>query len=132
MNIDHIAIVVHDVEKAASKYKNILQVDKIQFETVDTEGVKLAILKLNNGRIELMQPLKPDSPIQTFLDKNGEGLHHIALQTNNLDNTIKNMKNNYAVKFLGDVRTGSENTKIIFAHPKSLHGVLLELCSYRD
>ncbi len=130
MNIDHIAIVVRDVEKAALEYKNILQVNDIQFETVDSEGVKLAILKLNNGRIELMEPLKTNSPIQKFLDKNGEGLHHIALETNDIDNTIANMKNNCAVKFLGNVRTGSENTKIIFIHPKSLHGVLLELCSY--
>lgn len=129
MNIDHVAIVVNDVDKAASHYKNILDVCEVKFETVATEGVKLAILKLNNARIELMEPINDDSPIKKFLEKNGEGLHHIALETNNINNTIQNM-NNCAIKFLGNVRTGSENTKIIFIHPKSFHGVLIELCEY--
>jgi len=69
MKIDHIAIAVNDVEQAAKQYKDALGVDKVIFETVESEGVKLAIIKLDNGRIELMQPTREDSPIKKFLEK---------------------------------------------------------------
>ncbi len=69
MKIDHIAIAVNDVEAAAKTYKEALGVDKIEYETVESEGVKLAILHLENGRIELMQPTNDSSPIKKFLEK---------------------------------------------------------------
>ena len=69
MKIDHIAIAVHDVEKAAEMYQQALDVDSIEFETVESEGVKIAIIHVDNGRIELMQPTNDSSPIKKFLDK---------------------------------------------------------------
>ncbi|MFN3655236.1 MAG: methylmalonyl-CoA epimerase [Candidatus Nitrosotenuis sp.] len=129
MKIDHIAIAVNNVEEAAKQYQMAFGIDKIIFETVESEGVKLAILKLENGRIELMEPTRPDSPIKKFLEKKGEGLHHMAIATNDIEKEYQRMEG-CGIQFLGNIRDGSEGTKITFIHPKSLHGVLAELCSH--
>jgi methylmalonyl-CoA/ethylmalonyl-CoA epimerase len=129
MKIDHIAIAVNNVEDAAKIYQEALGVDTVEFETVESEGVKLAIIHLENGRIELMQPMNDESPIKKFLDKKGQGLHHMALQTDNIDGEVERMEE-CGIQFLGKIRPGSEGTKVIFIHPKSLSGVLAELCSH--
>ena len=85
MKIDHIAIAVNNVDEAAKTYKDALGVDKVEYETVESEGVKLAIIHLENGRIELMEPMNDESPIKKFLEKKGQGLHHMALQTENIE-----------------------------------------------
>ena len=129
MKIDHIAIAVNDVEASAKVYQKALGIDEIEFETVESEGVKCAIIPMENGRIELMQPTKDDSPIKKFLDKKGPGLHHMALETDNIDGEVERMEG-CGVQFLGKVRPGSAGTKVTFIHPKSLEGVLAELCSH--
>ena len=129
MKIDHIAIAVNDVEASAKVYQKALGNDEIEFETVESEGVKVAIIPMENGRIELMQPTKDDSPIKKFLDKKGPGLHHMALETDNIDGEVERMEG-CGVQFLGKVRPGSAGTKVTFIHPKSLEGVLAELCSH--
>ena len=129
MKIDHIAIAVNDVEKSAKIYQEALGIDEIEFETVESEGVKVAIIPMENGRIELMQPTNDDSPIKKFLDKKGQGLHHMALETDNIHGEVERMEG-CGVQFLGKVRPGSAGTKVTFIHPKSLEGVLAELCSH--
>jgi methylmalonyl-CoA/ethylmalonyl-CoA epimerase len=129
MKIDHIAIAVNNVEDAAKIYQEALGADTVEFETIESEGVKLAIIHLENGRIELMQPMNDESPIKKFLDKKGQGLHHMALQTNNIEGEVERMEG-CGIQFLGKIRPGSEGTKVIFIHPKSLSGVLAELCSH--
>ena len=129
MKIDYIAIAVNDVEEAAKTYQEALGVDKVEYETVESEGVKLAILHLENGRIELMQPMNDSSPIKKFLDTKGQGLHHMALQTDNIEGEVERMEG-CGIQFLGKIRPGSEGTKVTFIHPKSLSGVLAELCSH--
>ncbi len=129
MKIDHIAIAVNNVEEAAKKYKEALGVDSVEFETIETEGVKVAIIHLENGRIELMEPTNDTSPIKKFLDKKGPGLHHLALETNDIDGEVTRMEG-CGIQFLGKVRDGSAGTKVTFIHPKSLNGVLAELCSH--
>ncbi len=129
MKIDHIAIAVNNVEDAAKQYQQALGVKEVIYETVESEGVKLAIIKLENGRIELMQPIRDDSPIKKFLEKKGEGLHHMALATDDIEKEYERMEG-CGIQFLGKIRDGSEGTKIVFIHPKSLHGVLAELCSH--
>ena len=129
MKIDHIAIAVNDVEASAKVYQKALGIDEIEFETVESEGVKVAIIPMENGRIELMQPTKDDSPIKKFLDKKGPGLHHIALETDDIDGEVERMED-CGVQFLGKIRPGSAGTKVTFIHPKSLEGVLAELCSH--
>jgi len=129
MKIDHIAIAVNDVEASAKIYQQALGIDKIEFETVESEGVKVAILPMENGRIELIQPTNDESPIKKFLDKKGQGLHHMALETDNIEGEVERMEG-CGVQFLGKVRPGSAGTKVTFIHPKSLDGVLAELCSH--
>ena len=129
MKIDHIAIAVNDVEESAKIYQQALGVDEIEFETVESEGVKVAIIPLENGRIELMQPTNDSSPIKKFLDKKGPGLHHMALDTSNIEGEVERMEG-CGIQFLGKIRPGSAGTKVTFIHPKSLNGVLAELCSH--
>jgi methylmalonyl-CoA/ethylmalonyl-CoA epimerase len=129
MKIDHIAIAVNNVEESAKVYQEALGVENIEFETVASEGVKVAILHLENGRVELMQPTNDTSPIRKFLEKKGEGLHHMALETDNIEGEVERMEN-CGIQFLGKIRPGSAGTKVTFIHPKSLHGVLAELCSH--
>jgi methylmalonyl-CoA/ethylmalonyl-CoA epimerase len=129
MKIDHIAIAVNDVEESAKVYQQALGVDNVEFETVESEGVKVAIIHLENGRVELMQPTNDASPIKKFLDKKGPGLHHMALETDNIEGEVARMEG-CGIQFLGDIRPGSAGTKVTFIHPKSLHGVLAELCSH--
>ena len=129
MKIDHIAIAVNNVESAAKEYQQALGIDNVEFETVESEGVKIAIITLDNGRIELMAPTNDSSPIKKFLEKRGEGLHHMALETDNIEDEVKRMQG-CGIQFLGKIRSGSAGTKVTFIHPKSLHGVLAELCSH--
>lgn len=129
MKIDHIAIAVNDVEESAKVYQQALGVDDVEFETVETEGVKVAIIHLENARVELMQPTNDESPIKKFLDKKGPGLHHMALEIDNIEGEVERMEG-CGVQFLGKIRPGSAGTKVTFIHPKSLHGVLAELCSH--
>ena len=129
MKIDHIAIAVNDVEVSAKIYQKALGIDDVEFETVESEGVKVAILPMENGIIELIQPTNDESPIKKFLDKKGQGLHHMALETDNIESDVERMEG-CGVQFLGKVRPGSAGTKVTFIHPKSLEGVLAELCSH--
>ena len=129
MKIDHIAIAVNDLESAMKQYQEALDVKDVEFETVESEGVKVGILHLENGRIELMEPTNDSSPIKKFLEKKGEGLHHMALETDNIEGEVTRMEG-CGIQFLGKVRPGSAGTKVIFIHPKSLRGVLAELCSH--
>jgi methylmalonyl-CoA/ethylmalonyl-CoA epimerase len=129
MRIDHDAIAVNNLDEAVKEYQNVLGIKEVEFETVETEGVRVAILHLNNSRIELMTPTKDTSPIKKFLDTRGEGLHHIAFETDVIEGEVDRMKGS-GVRFLGEIRPGSRGTKITFIHPKSLHGVLAELCSH--
>ena len=129
MKIDHVAIAVNDVEESAKVYQQALGVNDVEFETVESEGVKVAIIHLENGRVELMQPTNDTSPIRKFLDKKGEGLHHMALETDDIQGEVERMEG-CGIQFLGKIRPGSAGTKVTFIHPKSLHGVLAELCSH--
>ena len=128
MKIDHIAIAVEDVEKSAKDYQEAFDVKDVEFETVESEGVKVAILHLENANIELIEPTTDSSPIKKFLEKRGSGLHHVALETKNIENEVTRMEG-CGIQFLGKIRPGSAGTKVTFIHPKSLSGVLTELCS---
>ena len=129
MRIDHVAIAVNNVDEAVKEYKQAFAINEVEFETVETEGVRVAILHLKDSRIELMEPTRDDSPIRKFLTTKGEGLHHIALETDGIESEVERMKG-CGIRFLGEIKPGSRGTKVTFIHPKSLHGVLAELCSH--
>ena len=128
MKIDHIAIAVDDIEKSTKIYQEAFDVENVEYETVESEGVKVAILHLENANIELLEPTNNSSPIKKFLEKRGGGLHHVALQTENIESDVTRMEG-CGIQFLGKIRPGSAGTKVTFIHPKSLSGVLMELCN---
>ncbi|HEX5185563.1 MAG TPA: methylmalonyl-CoA epimerase, partial [Nitrososphaeraceae archaeon] len=127
MRVDHIAIAVNDADKALENYKKILKIDNIDVEEVPNEKVKVVILNLEDTRLELIEPLEDFSPISKFLKERGEGIHHIAITADEIENDVNHAKEN-GMRFLGELRTGSYGRKITFIHPKSLNGVLVEFC----
>jgi methylmalonyl-CoA/ethylmalonyl-CoA epimerase len=127
MRVDHVAIAVNSVSEALKNYEKILKIDKIDIEEVPTERVKVAILKLEDTRIELMEPTADDSPIKKFLTDRGEGIHHIAITADDIDNDVERAIAN-GTRMIGNIRTGSYGRKITFIHPKSMNGVLTEFC----
>ena len=127
MRIDHIAIAVNSVDEALKDYQSALNIDRLDFEVVPNEKVKVAMLELEDTRIELMEPTSPDSPIKKFLNERGEGIHHIAITADDIEKDVAKASAK-GMKMLGGLRSGSYGRRITFIHPKSLHGVLTELC----
>jgi methylmalonyl-CoA/ethylmalonyl-CoA epimerase len=127
MRVDHVAIAVNSISEALKNYEKILKIDKIDIEEVPTERVKVAILKLDDTRIELMEPTSDDSPIKKFLTDRGEGIHHVAITADDIDNDVERAIAN-GTRMIGNIRTGSYGRKITFIHPKSMNGVLTEFC----
>ena len=127
MRVDHVAIAVNSVAEALKNYEKILKIDKVEIEDVPTERVKVAILKLQDTRIELMEPTADDSPIKKFLTDRGEGMHHIAITADDIENDVERAIANGS-RMIGNIRTGSYGRKITFIHPKSMNGVLTEFC----
>ncbi|MGA8737522.1 MAG: methylmalonyl-CoA epimerase [Nitrososphaeraceae archaeon] len=127
MRVDHVAIAVNNVAEALKNYEKILKIDKVDIEDVPTERVKVAILKLQDTRIELMEPTADDSPIKKFLTDRGEGIHHIAVTADDIENDVERAIAN-GTRMIGNIRTGSYGRKITFIHPKSMNGVLTEFC----
>jgi len=135
MRVDHVAIAVNNVNEALKNYEKILRIDKIDIEEVPTERVKVAILTLQDTRIELMEPTADDSPIKKFLTDRGEGIHHIAITADDIDSDVERAIAK-GTRMIGNIRTGSYGRKITFIHPKSMNGVLTEFCQaapkYKD
>ena len=127
MRVDHVAIAVNNVNEALKNYEKILRIDKIDIEEVPTERVKVAILTLQDTRIELMEPTADDSPIKKFLTDRGEGIHHIAITADDIDSDVERAIAK-GTSMIGNIRTGSYGRKITFIHPKSMNGVLTEFC----
>ncbi|HEY8522407.1 MAG TPA: methylmalonyl-CoA epimerase [Nitrososphaeraceae archaeon] len=127
MRVDHIAIAVKNVEEALKNYQNILNIDKIEIEDVPSEKVRVVMLNLEDTRIELLEPTAENSPISKFLNEKGEGIHHIAITADNIEEDVARGQKK-GMRFLGEIRTGSYGRKITFIHPKSLNGVLTEFC----
>ena len=127
MRVDHVAIAVNSVSEALKNYEKILKIDKIDIEEVPTERVKIAILKLEDTRIELMEPTADDSPIKKFLTERGEGIHHIAITADDIESDVERAIAS-GTRMIGNIRTGSYGRKITFIHPKSMNGVLTEFC----
>ncbi len=127
MRVDHIAIAVNNVDEALKNYQKILNVNHLEIEVVPHEKVKVAMLELEDTRIELMEPTADDSPIKKFLVERGEGIHHIAITADDIEKDVARASAN-GMRMLGGLRTGSYGRRITFIHPKSLNGVLTEFC----
>lgn len=128
MKIEHIGIAVKDIEQSNELFKVLFNKPAYKLEEVESEGVKTSFFMLGDSKIELLQATNPDSPIAKFIDKKGEGMHHIAFEVEDIDAEITRLKNE-GFKLIHDVpKLGADNKRIAFLHPKSTNGVLVELC----
>lgn len=125
--IHHIGIAVKNLEESMKFYENIFELKILYIEELKENKVKVAGLKVGDVNIELLEPLSSDSPIQTFLEKRGEGIHHIAYLVRDISKTLNSLKEKGLSLIDEKPRSGSHGTKIAFLHPKSTFGVLIEL-----
>lgn len=126
--IAHIGIAVRDVEASIPLYTNLLGMTLEKMEKVESEQVKVAFIKIGETRIELLEPLSEKSAIHSYLEKKGEGIHHIALEVEDIDKRLKSLKENGIRLINEQPKQGADNAQIAFLHPKSTNGVLFELC----
>lgn len=126
ITINHIAIVVEDIEKALAVYRDALGLPLDHITEEPAEQVRVAFLPTANSEIELIQPTTPDSGVAKFLAKRGEGIHHVCLEVDSVDVAIQAMQAR-GLQILGESRVNQRGDKYVFMHPKSAHGVLIEL-----
>ena len=130
MKIDHIGIAVKSLSSAARAYENLIGLKVSGYDQVDEQGVRVAMLNIGESRIELLEPTGPDSPIEKFMAKRGEGIHHIAVSVDDIEAELERLKAS-GVRLIDEKpRRGAHNTKIAFIHPSSAYGVLLELVQH--
>jgi len=125
--LDHVAIAVKDLDVAVKYYVEVLGFPPPEFEEVADQKVKTAIFGHGMGRIELICPTDPSSSVAKFLDKRGEGLHHVCVEVSDLEGTLKSLKAQGAQLIDETPKIGAGGAKIAFVHPKGAHGVLTEL-----
>ena len=126
--VEHIGIAVHDTQSATSLYEKLLNCKPYKTEEVESENVKTIFFQTGETKIELLGATSEDSPIRKFLDKKGEGMHHVAFEVEDIQQEINRLKNE-GFEFVSEsVRKGADNKMITFLHPKSANGVLIELC----
>ncbi len=128
--IDHLGIAISNLEDGVRLYRDLLGFSLGGYEEVKDQKVKVAILNAEgkSPNIELLEPTSEDSPIYKFIEKKGEGIHHIALRVENIEKVLENLKAQ-GIRLIDEVpRIGAGGKKIAFLHPKSTKGVLIELC----
>jgi methylmalonyl-CoA/ethylmalonyl-CoA epimerase len=126
--VDHIAIAVENLEDAVKLYEKVLGIKPEQITPFDPQKVKVAIFKVGETKIELISPLSPESAVTKFLQKRGEGLHHIAFKVDKIEEALNTLKREGIRLVDEQPRLGVEGAKVAFLHPKSLKNVLIELC----
>ncbi|WP_115900131.1 methylmalonyl-CoA epimerase [Tenacibaculum gallaicum] len=126
--IEHIGIAVKDLEKSNSLFASLFGESHYKTEEVTSEGVKTSFFKSGPNKIELLEATKPDSPIAKFIEKKGEGIHHIAFAVNNIKEEIKRLQGEGFTVLNETPKKGADNKLVAFLHPKTTNGVLIELC----
>lgn len=126
--IEHIGIAVKDIKAANKIYQSLLGSVPYKTEEVETEGVITSFFKCGDSKIELLEATNRESPIAKFIDKRGEGIHHIAFAVDDIVAEIARLKEEGFVVLNEVPKKGADNKLVAFLHPKSAHGVLVELC----
>ena len=127
MKIDHVAIAVENLDEAIQVYSKFFGKEPDAIETVEEQKVRVAVYRLGDARVEIMEPTSEDSPISGFLKKRGSGLHHIAFKVEDIRQKLADLKENGFRLINEEPRVGAEGKLIAFVHPKSMYGVLTEL-----
>lgn len=125
--IHHLGYAVEDLEAASRLYQERFGVRLEEPETVADQGVKAAMFRVGESRIELLEPTGPDTPVGKFLAKRGEGLHHVAFEVEDIEATLGELGRDGVELIDEEPRVGAGGTRMAFVHPRSVHGVLTEL-----
>ena len=126
--IEHIGIAVKDMEAANKVYEQLLGVRHYKTENVESEGVSTSFYKCGESKIELLQATDENSPVAKFIAKKGEGMHHIAFAVEDIRSEMQRLKKEGFVILNEEPKRGADNKWVVFLHPKSANGVLIELC----
>ena len=131
-SINHVGIAVKDLDKSIELFKNIFNFDSIHRETHEKQKVHVASFKVGDVLIELTQPTDADSPVAKFLEKKGEGIHHIAFESDDVSSELTRLSES-GVQLINQTPTpGAHDMMIAFLHPKSTNGVLMEVCQPKN
>jgi len=126
--IEHVGIAVKDIAGAGMIYEKLMNTKVYKIESVASEGVITAFLQSGPNKIELLEPASADSPIGKFIEKRGEGIHHIAFDVEDIVAEMERLKKEGFVLLNDQPKEGADNKLVCFIHPKSSNGVLIELC----
>ena len=130
MKIEHIGIAVKSLSEAVKVYEHAMGLKLAGYDEVDEQGVRVAMLEIGESRIELLEPTRPDSPIEKFMNKRGEGIHHIAVRVDDIEQVLQQLKT-AGIRLIDETpKRGAHNTRVAFIHPASTHGVLMELVEH--
>jgi methylmalonyl-CoA epimerase len=130
VKVDHIGIAVKSLTEAVKVYQDAIGLEVSGYDEVDDQGVRVAMLTIGESRIELLEPTRKDSPIEKFMMQRGEGIHHIAVRVDDIEQALERLKASGVRLIDSTPRRGAHNTRIAFIHPSSTHGVLLELVEH--
>jgi methylmalonyl-CoA/ethylmalonyl-CoA epimerase len=130
-NVEHIGIAVKDIEASNSLFSKLLNVAPYKSESVESEGVMTSFFKVNETKIELLEASNPESAIAKFIEKKGEGIHHIAFEVDDIHAEMKRLESEGFILLNAEPKLGADNKLVCFLHPKSSNGVLVELCQER-
>lgn len=130
--LNHIGIAVRDIEVSMALYQKIFGVENFHVEIVEDQMVSIASFKVGNIVLELTAPTSPLSPIAKFLEKRGEGIHHLAFATDSVQDELGRLRDDGITLINNEPRLGAHDMLIAFLHPKSTGGVLMELCEPLD
>ena len=131
-HIEHIGIAVKSIEEQLPYYEGVLGLKCYNIETVEDQKVKTAFFMVGETKIELLEPTSEESTIAKFIEKRGEGIHHIAYATKNVNEALKEMEEKGVRLIDREARGGAEGLRIAFLHPKSTGNVLTELCEHPE
>lgn len=130
-HIEHIGIAVKNLGVAINFYEKFLGTNCYAVETVEEQKVKTAFFKIGETKIELLEGTSPESPISKFIEKSGEGIHHIAYAVDDIQSKLDELKSLGCQLIDSEPKEGAEGFHIAFVHPKSTYGVLTEICSLK-
>jgi len=126
-SMHHVAIVVKDLDEALRFYRDALGLEVEERRRVEAENVEIAFLPMGESEIELLRPLSSESGVARFLEKRGEGLHHVCLAVDDVDVAMARLQQAGAQVLSEEPQEGTDGTRYLFVHPRSAHGVLIEL-----
>lgn len=129
--IEHLGIAVKDLASSNQLFSKLLNVEPYKTETVESEGVNTSFFQVGDTKIELLEGTSPDSPITKFIEKRGEGIHHIAFDVADIYAEVERLKAEGFTVLNEIPKPGADNKLVVFLHPKSTNGVLIELCQER-